>query len=385
MQKTSSSLPLLTAGFVTVLVGFTSSAAIVFQAATAAGATPGQLASWMWALGMGMGISCIGLSLRYKNPIVTAWSTPGAALLAGSLQGIPMGEAIAAFMFCAALITLSGITGWFERIMGRIPLPIAAAMLAGVLARFGINIFTEMQSQFALVFAMFIAYLICKRLWPRYAIMLVLLLGIAIAAGQDLLHIKQVEIAFARPEFMMPVFNWQTMLSIGVPLFVVTMASQNMPGVAVIRANGYNTPISPLISWTGITTLILAPFGCFSLNLAAITAAICMGKEAHEDPAQRYKASIAAGGFYLLLGVFGATIGALFTAFPKALVLAIAGLALLGTIANGLSAAMSDEQIREPALVTFLVTLSGISLLGIGAAFWGLAAGTIALLIMKKH
>jgi benzoate membrane transport protein len=385
MRQNSSSLPLLTAGFVTVLVGFTSSAAIVFQAATAAGATPGQLASWMWALGMGMGISCIGLSLRYKNPVVTAWSTPGAALLAGSLQGIPMGEAIAAFMFCAALITLSGITGWFERIMGRIPLPIAAAMLAGVLARFGMNIFTEMQSQFALVFTMFIAYLICKRFWPRYAIMMVLALGIGIAAGQDLLHIKEVNLAFAKPEFMMPIFNWQTMLSIGVPLFVVTMASQNMPGVAVIRANGYNTPISPLISWTGITTLILAPFGCFSLNLAAITAAICMGKEAHEDPAQRYKASIAAGCFYLLLGVFGVTIGALFTAFPKALVLAIAGLALLGTIANGLSAAMSDEKIREPALVTFLVTLSGVSLLGIGAAFWGLIAGATAILIIKKH
>jgi benzoate membrane transport protein len=385
MRQTSSALPLLTAGFVTVLVGFTSSAAIVFQAATAAGATPGQLASWMWALGMGMGLTCIGLSLRYKNPVVTAWSTPGAALLAGSLQGVAMGEAIAAFMFCAALITLSGITGWFERMMSRIPLPIAAAMLAGVLTRFGINIFTEMQGQFALIFPLFIAYLICKRLWPRYAIMLVLALGIAIAAGQDLLHIREVNLAFAKPEFMMPIFNWQTMLSLGVPLFVVTMASQNMPGVAVIRANGYNTPISPLISWTGITTLLLAPFGCFSLNLAAITAAICMGKEAHEDPAQRYKASIAAGCFYVLLGVFGATIGALFTAFPKALVLAIAGLALLGTIANGLSAAMSDEKTREPALVTFLVTLSGISLLGIGAAFWGLIAGVIAMIIMKKH
>lgn len=385
MKPTSSALPLLTAGFVTVLVGFTSSAAIVFQAASAAGATPAQLASWMWALGLAMGLSCIGLSWHYKNPVVTAWSTPGAALLAGSLPGIPMGEAIAAFMFCAALITLSGITGWFERMMGRIPLPIAAAMLAGVLARFGINIFTGMQSQFVLVFAMFIAYLVCKRLWPRYAIMLVLALGMLIAAGQGLLHLEGLELAFATPVLMMPVFNWQTMLSIGVPLFVVTMASQNMPGVAVIRAHGYQTPVSPLITWTGLTSFILAPFGCFSLNLAAITAAICMGKEAHEDPAQRYKASIAAGGFYLLLGLFGATIGALFTALPKALVLAIAGLALLGTIANSLNAAMAQEEFREPAIITFLVTLSGITLLGIGAAFWGLIAGAMATTIMKKH
>jgi benzoate membrane transport protein len=161
------------------------------------------------------------------------------------------------------------------------------------------------------------------------------------------------------------------------------MASQNMAGVAVIRANGYNTPVSPLITWTGLTTLILAPFGCFSLNLAAITAAICMGEEAHEDPAQRYKASIAAGCFYLLLGLFGATIGALFTALPKALVLAIAGLALLGTIANSLNVAMSHEKFREPAVITFLVTLSGVTLMGIGPAFWGLIAGAIASIILS--
>jgi len=380
----SFSLSLLTAGFITVLVGYTSSAAIVFQAASSAGATAGQLASWMWALGLGMGLSCIGLSLGYKDPVVTAWSTPGAALLAGSLAGVPMGEAIAAFMFCAALITLCGITGWFERIMGRIPLPIAAAMLAGVLARFGINIFTEMQSQFALVFSMFAAYLICKKLWPRYAIMLVLALGICIASAQNLLHLQAVKLTIATPEWMMPIFNWQSMLSIGIPLFAVTMASQNMAGVAVIRANGYNTPVSPLITWTGLTTLILAPFGCFSLNLAAITAAICMGKEAHEDPTQRYKASIAAGCFYLLLGLFGATIGALFTALPNALVLAIAGLALLGTIANSLNVAMSHEKFREPAVITFLVTLSGVTLMGIGPAFWGLIAGAIASIILSS-
>ncbi|MEN9658704.1 MAG: hypothetical protein RL571_2169 [Pseudomonadota bacterium] len=367
----SFSLSLLTAGFITVLVGYTSSAAIVFQAASSAGATAGQLASWMWALGLGMGLSCIGLSLRYKDPVVTAWSTPGAALLAGSLVGVPMGEAIAAFMFCAALITLCGITGWFERIMGRIPLPIAAAMLAGVLARFGIHIFTEMQTQFALVFSMFATYLICKRIWPRYVIMLVLALGICIVSAQNLLHLQTVKLAIATPELMMPIFNWQSMLSIGIPLFAVTMASQNMAGVAVIRANGYNTPVSPLITWTGLTTLLLAPFGCFSLNLAAITAAICMGKEAHEDPTQRYKASIAAGCFYLLLGIFGATIGALFTALPKALVLAIAGLALLGTIANSLNVAMSHDKFREPAVITFLVTLSGVTLMGIGPAFMG--------------
>ncbi|AIY40867.1 Benzoate transport protein [Collimonas arenae] len=377
----------LAAGFVTVLVGFTSSAVIVLQAAAAAGATPQQISSWMLALGLGMGLTCIGLSLRYKAPVVTAWSTPGAALLITSLSGIPMSEAIGAFMFAAALITLGGVTGWFERAMGKIPLSIAAAMLAGILAHFGMNVFMAMKPQFVMVFAMFVAYLLCKRWLPRYAIIIVLLIGVALAASRGLLHFDHFHFAWARPVFTMPSFSWSTIIGVGIPLFVVTMASQNAPGVAVIRASGYDTPISPLITWTGLTTLVLAPFGCFSLNLAAITAAICMGKEAHEDPAKRYWAAVAAGGFYLLVGVFGATVCALFAAFPQELVLAIAGLALFGTIANSLTMAMANDVQREAALITFLVTASGVTLFGVGAAFWGLVAGALAFFVLnwKRH
>lgn len=373
----------LAAGFVTVLVGITSSAVIIFQAAAAAGATPAEISSWMLALGIGMGITCIGLSLRYKTPIVTAWSTPGAALLVTSLAGVPMSAAIGAFLFSAALITLCGVTGWFERAMDKIPLSIAAAMLAGILARFGMDVFVAMKLQFWLVFAMFVVYLLCKRLLPRYAIIVVLVLGIAVSATQGLLHFENFHVAFAKPVFTAPTFSWATLIGVGIPLFVVTMASQNAPGVAVIRASGYDTPISPLITWTGVTNFVLAPFGCFSLNLAAITAAICMGKEAHEDPGKRYWAGIAAGVFYLLVGIFGATVGALFAAFPKELILAIAGLALFGTIANGLTAAMSNDRQREAALITFLVTASGVSLFGIGAAFWGLLAGALALFVLS--
>ncbi|MFO1349819.1 MAG: benzoate/H(+) symporter BenE family transporter [Gammaproteobacteria bacterium] len=378
-------LPLasIVAGFVTVLVGFTSSAAIVFQAAAAAGATPAQISSWMGALGLGMGLTCIGLSLRYRAPVVTAWSTPGAALLATSLAGVPMAEAIGAFLFAGVLITLCGITGWFERAMDRIPLPIASAMLAGVLARFGMDVFVAMKTQFLLVFAMFIAYLLCKRLWPRYAIILVLALGVGLASLQGLLRFADLKLALAAPIFTLPAFSWSTLIGVGIPLFAVTMASQNVPGVAVMRASGYATPVSPLITWTGITTLLLAPFGGFAFNLAAITAAICMGREAHEDPAKRYYAAVAAGVLYLIIGAFGATVGALFAAFPKELVLAIAGLALLGTIANGLKVAMADDRQREPALITFLVTASGVSLFGIGAAFWGLVAGALALALLN--
>ncbi|WNG43372.1 benzoate/H(+) symporter BenE family transporter [Archangium minus] len=367
----------ITAGFVTVLVGFSSTGAIVFQAAAAAGATQEQVSSWMGALGLGMGATCIGLSLRYRVPVITAWSTPGAALLATSLAGVPMAEAIGVFLFSAALVTLCGVTGLFEKALNHISLPLAAAMLAGILARFGIDVFVAMKSQFALVFAMLATYVLGKRLWPRYAVIVVLALGSAVAWALNLMHFDAFQFALATPSFTAPAFSWSTLLGIGVPFFVVTMASQNVPGVAVIRASGYQTPISPLITTTGLTTLLLAPFGCFSLSLAAITAAICMGREAHEDPSKRYVAGIFAGLFYLLAGLFGATIGALFAALPRELVLAVAGMALFATIANSLNTALLSEHHREPAIVTFLVALSGVSLFGIGAAFWALVGGAL--------
>lgn len=378
-------LPALSAGFVTVLVGYTSSAAIIFEAARSAGASQAMIASWLMALGIAMGITCIGLSLRYKVPVVTAWSTPGAALLITSLSGVSMPEAIGAFVFSAALIVLAGVTGWFEKALNRIPLPMAAAMLAGILVKFGINVFGAMQTQLALVLAMFVAYLLAKRLLPRYAIVLVLLLGCAIAAAQGLLQLGEVTLTLATPLWTTPQFNPGVLLGVGLPLFMVTMASQNIPGVATLHANGYRPPISALMTGTGVVNLLLAPFGCFAVNLAAITAALCMGRDAHEDPARRYLASVAAGAFYLLLGIFGATVGALFAAFPKALVLAIAGLALFGTIAGGLATAMKDDAMREPALITFLITASGVSLAGIGSAFWGLAGGVLALLILNAR
>ena len=378
-------LSALSAGFVTVLVGYTSSAAIIFEAARSAGASQAMIASWLMALGIAMGITCIGLSLRYRVPVVTAWSTPGAALLITSLSGVSMPEAIGAFVFSAALIVLAGVTGWFEKALNRIPLPMAAAMLAGILVKFGINVFGAMQTELALVLAMFVAYLLAKRLLPRYAIVLVLLLGCAIAATQGLLQLGEVTLTLATPLWTTPQFNPGVLLGVGLPLFMVTMASQNIPGVATLHANGYRPPISALMTGTGVVNLLLAPFGCFAVNLAAITAALCMGRDAHEDPARRYLASVAAGAFYLLLGIFGATVGALFAAFPKALVLAIAGLALFGTIAGGLATAMKDDAMREPALITFLITASGVSLAGIGSAFWGLAGGVLALLILNAR
>ena len=378
------SLSAIAAGFVTVLVGFASSAVIVFQAAQSLGASPEEISSWMWALGLGMGLTCIGLSLRYRMPVVTAWSTPGAAMLIGSVAGLPLSDAIGAFLMSALLIAASGFSGFFERMISRIPVSLASGMLAGVLLRFGIDAFAAMKTQLGMVLTMFAVYLLARRLLPRYAVILTLLVGIAFAAGLGLLRVDGLSLELAKPVFTTPTFSLAAIVGIALPLFIVTMASQNVPGVAVIRASGYAIPISPVVGWTGLVHLLLAPFGAFALNLAAITAAICMGREAHEDAARRYVAAIAAGVFYVVVGLFGATVAALFAAFPKELILAIAGIALLGTIGNSLAAAVRDEAEREPALVTFLVTASGLSLAGIGSAFWGLLAGVVTLLVLRR-
>ena len=369
------------AGFVAVLVGFTSSVVIVFQAAAAFGATPAQTTSWVLALGLGMGLTSLGLSLHYRQPVLIAWSTPGAALLATAGTGHGMAEAVGAFMLCAVLITLAGASGWFERVMSRIPQALAAALLAGVLARFAIDAFLQLGPEFSLVAPMLLAYLAGRRWWPRYAVPGVLALGVAIVGAQGRFSLAGVDWAWALPVFTAPSFSLAAAIGLALPLFVVTMASQNLPGVAAQRAAGFDTPVSPVITTTGVATLILAPFGGFALNLAAITAAICMGREAHPDPARRYMASVMAGVFYILVGLMGGAVVGLIAAFPAALVLAVAGFALLGTIGAGLATAMKDDRAREPALITFLVTLSGLSLLGIGAAFWGVVAGGLAMAV----
>jgi benzoate membrane transport protein len=375
------SLPAVVAGFVAVLVGYTSSVVIVFQAAQALGATPAQLVSWLLVLGLGMAVSSIGLSLHYRQPVLTAWSTPGAALIATAAAGMSMGEGIGAFVVCGALVTLAGVTGLFERVMARIPQPIAAALLAGVLTRFALDAFGALRSDFALVGGMLLVYLLGRRLWPRYAVPGVLLAGLLIAALQGQLHLGAMQAHWPAPVWTTPEFSLRALVGLALPLFVVTMASQNLPGVAAQRAAGYATPVSPVITATGVVTLLLAPFGGFSFNLAAITASICMGREAHEDPARRYTAAVMAGVFYLLMALAGGAVVGLIAAFPKALVLAVAGLALLGTIGGGLATALGELKWREPALITYLVTLSGVALLGIGSAFWGVVAGSLAVAV----
>ena len=379
------SLSAATAGFVAVLVGFTSSVAIVFQAAQAFNATPAQVSSWMWALGIGMGLCSAIPSLVLKKPVMVAWSTPGAAVLAtaGLAGGFSMAEAVGAFLVCGALIVLCGVTGWFEKVMDRIPMAIASALLAGVLARFGLQAFAAAQTALPLVLLMLASYLAARRLAPRYAIVITLMAAIGFVAARGEMAWSSITLDLALPLFTAPRFTFAALTSLALPLFVVTMASQNLPGVAAIRAAGYTLPISKIITLTGLAMLALAPFGAFALCLSAITAAICMGREAHEDPGRRYVAAVCCGALYVLVGIFGAAVTGLLTAFPKELVVAIAGLALLGTIGNGLATALLEERHREAALITFLVTLSGVAIAGIGSAFWGVVAGALALFVQQ--
>ncbi|RYF07464.1 MAG: benzoate transporter BenE [Comamonadaceae bacterium] len=379
------SLSTATAGIVSVLVGFTSSVAIVFQAAQAFQATPAQITSWMWALGLGMGLCSLIPSLVLRQPVMVAWSTPGAAVLAtaGLAGGFTMAEAIGAFMVSAALIVLAGATGWFERVMKRLPFEIAAALLAGVLARFGMQAFVAAETALPLVLVMLGAYLLSRRLIPRYAVVITLAAGIACAMAQGQMRWSAVHMGLATPVFTAPQFSVAALMSLALPLFVVTMASQNLPGVAVALATGYRLPTSRLITMTGVATLVLAPFGAFALNLSAITAAICMGPEAHEDRSRRYTAAATCGLLYIGIGIFGAVVTGLLSAFPKELVVAIAGLALLGTIGTGLSAALREDAHREAALITFVVTLSGVVIAGVGSAFWGVVAGSVALFVQQ--
>lgn len=379
-------LPLscIISGFLVVLVGYTSSVAIVFQAAAVAGASPDEISSWLVVLGLGMGITTLCLSLYYRAPIVTAWSTPGAALLVTSLSGTPLPEATGAFLFCGALVALSGFSGLFERLVDRIPISIATAMLAGILTRFCLNAFVSAETALLLVLLMFLVFLFVRRFALRYATLASLITGIVVANFQGLMNFNEFTLTLSGPVLVTPSFSLPTLIGIGVPLFIVTMASQNVPGVAALRNGGYShVPTSPLITWTGVTTIVLAPFGGYTFNLAAITAAICISPEAHKDETKRYLAATCAGGFYIVIGVFGATVAAIFAVFPAELILAIAGFALLNTISGALHTAISDIRNRDSALITFLITLSGVSLWGIDAAFWGLIAGGLSWLLLN--
>lgn len=377
MRTFSIPLPTVLSGFVAVLVGYASSAAIIWQAALAAGATTGQIAGWMTALGLAMGVSTLVLTLWYRAPVLTAWSTPGAALLVTGLQGVSIQDAIGVFIVANALIVLCGITGLFARLMKIIPHSLASAMLAGILLRFGLQAFNSLNSELILCGSMLLAWLVLKVIAPRYAVIAAMLVGIAIALVKGDIVTDSVNLSPVLPAFIAPHFSLAHSISIALPLFLVTMASQNAPGIATMKASGYSLPVSPLIVFTGLLAFLFSPFGVYSICIAAITAAICQSPEAHPDANRRWLAAAAAGAFYILAGVFGGSVTGLMAALPVSWIQMLAGLALLGTISGSLYQALHNEAERDAAIVTFLVTASGLTVFGVGSAFWGLVVGGI--------
>ena len=373
-----------TAGLVAVIIGFASSIALIYQVVITLGGTPDLVASWILMLGLVMGTTSIGLSYYYKVPVLIAWSTTGAALLISSAQGYNLNEAVGAFMFAALLVFLSGITGWFEKIMNRIPSELACAMLAGVLVTFGIDVFNFMNDMPLVIGLMVLVYFVGKRFFARFAMLSVLIVGVLLAWQFGHVDTSALQWKMSHFTYIAPSFNLQACISIGLPLYIVTMTSQNLPGIAVLKAHNYKAPISASLNVTGLVNVLCAPFGAYSINLAAITAAICMSDEADKNPDKRYWASIAGGVFYILMALCAATLVGLVASLPQALILALAGIALFGTIANSLQQALTGSQYTEAAIVTFLVTASDLTMFSVGSAFWGILAGVCTVMITRK-
>ena len=373
----------IVAGLVSVIVNYGGTFILVFQAAQVAGLSPELTASWVWSVSIGVGLSGLLLSWRFREPIITAWSTPAAAFLVVALATTPYAEAVGAYLISAAAFVLLGVSGYFEKVIRLIPPGVAAGLLAGILLQFGIGAFAGVSVDPLLAGLLIGAYVVLKRLSARYAVVGILLLGLVFLLVQGRVDLSGLELRLAAPVFTPPAFSLNALLSVALPLFLITLTGQYMPGMLVLRNDGFRTSANPIVTVTGLGSLLMAPFGSHAFNLAAITAAICTGKDAHEEPAKRWIAGVAAGVCYILVGVFGVTLAALFMAFPATFITTLAGLALLGTLGGSLASAMADARSREAALITFLAAAADISLFGIGGAFWGLVIGLAAFAVLN--
>ncbi len=378
------SLSAVTAGFLAVLVSYSGPLIIFFQAAQSAEISSAMMTSWVWAISIGAAVSGIGLSWWLKVPVVTAWSAPGTVLLVTLFPEITLGEAIGAYLTAAVILLLIGLSGGFDRLLQAIPRGIAGAMMAGILFQFGVGVFHSIESAPALALGMIAAYLVLKRLFPRYCLVLLLVVGVILAVGLEGASLEGVSLSLATPALITPEWSWSATLSLAIPLLIVSLTGQFLPGMAIMRNAGYTTPARPIITVTGLTSLATACFGGITTVIAAITAALCISPEAHADPDKRYVAGIANGVFYLIGGTFAGTIVALFTALPGTFIAVLAGLALVGAIGSNLEAAINASDHREASLLTFLATASGMSFLGLGSAFWGVVIGGAAYLVLHR-
>ncbi|WP_144733655.1 benzoate/H(+) symporter BenE [Acinetobacter oleivorans] len=383
--KNDWSISATVAGFLAVLISYSGPLIIFFQAAQRAHVSTDMMVSWIWGISIGAAVSGIYLSIKYKTPVITAWSAPGTALLVTLFPNVSLNEAIAAYITSAIVIFLIGVTGYFDKLLKWIPQDVAAGMMAGILFQFGIGLFTASDSMPFIVFSMLIVFLIAKRLMPRYTMIWVLAAGVLLSLILGKMNPVDVSFSLAIPQWISPEWTWNSTLNLAVPLILVSLTGQFLPGMAIMKLSGYDTPAKPIITVTSIASLAVACVGGITIVLASITAALCMGKDAHELKEKRYIAGIANGIFYILGGLFAGSIVMLFSLLPKELVAALAGLALLGAIATNISVAMKNDNQRDAALITFLATASGMHFLGLSSVFWGICIGVIAHFILTPR
>lgn len=369
------SLPAVVAGFLAVLVSYSGPLAIFFQAGASAGISTEMMTSWVWAISMGAAVSGIILSIWLKAPVVTAWSAPGTALLVSLFPELSLNEAVGAYITAAIIIFIIGVTGTFDAFVRAIPKGIAAGMMAGILFQFGVGAFTAIETTPALAIGMLVSYVVFRRMTPKYTLVLLLITGVILAVVLENASLSGVGWSLAVPQFIQPEWTLGSTLSLAVPLVVVSLTGQFLPGMAIIQGAGYPVKAKPIIGVTSLVSMPMAFFGGITTVVAAITAAICTSKDAHEDPSRRYIAGVFNGVFYLVGGLFAGTIVSLFTSLPAAFVAVLAGLALLGAISGNLFSALEDANHREASLITFVVTASGMSLYGLSSAFWGVVIG----------
>lgn len=388
MLQRDLSVSALTAGFLAVLISYAGPLLIYFQAAQSAHAAPEMVASWVWAISIGAGVSGIVLSWWLKAPVVTAWSAPGTALLITLFPHLSLNEAVGAYLTAGAIVLAIGLSGSFDALMRHIPKGVAAGMMAGILFQFGTKAFKAVETLPALTLCMVAAFLVFKRWRPRYHMLMVLTLGVVLTAfsplGQPIAW-SEMPLALTVPVFIQPAWSWASTLSLAIPLVVVSLSGQYLPGMAILRSSGYDTAAKPIMVGTSLASLAVACFGGITIVLAAITAALCTGRDAHEDPGKRYIAGIANGVFYIVGGSMVGTILWLFAALPPAFIAVLAGLALLGAITANVTNAVMDTEHREAAILTFLVTSSGMAFMGLGSAFWGVVIGSLAHWIWRPH
>ncbi|MDA4883547.1 benzoate/H(+) symporter BenE [Acinetobacter baumannii] len=383
--KNDWSISATVAGFLAVLISYSGPLIIFFQAAQRAHVSTDMMVSWIWGISIGAAVSGIYLSIKYKTPVITAWSAPGTALLVTLFPNISLNEAVAAYITSAIVIFLIGITGYFDKLLKWIPQDVAAGMMAGILFQFGISLFTASDSMPLIVFSMLIVFLVAKRLMPRYTMIWVLAAGVLLSLILGKMNPVDVSFNLAIPQWISPEWTWNSTLNLAVPLILVSLTGQFLPGMAIMKLSGYDTPAKPIITATSIASLAVACVGGITIVLASITAALCMGKDAHELKEKRYIAGIANGIFYILGGLFAGSIVMLFSLLPKELVAALAGLALLGAIATNISVAMKNDNQRDAALITFLASASGMHFLGLSSVFWGICIGVIAHFILTPR